>query len=173
MLAALSAEPTALACGILGAICLMTWPLFRTRAAMLLVQLGIGVGFGLHYALLEIATAALVNVLGAVQIAAALLFGTNPWLRWIGYALVPAIAGACLVTWHGLPSLLSASGMALIALGRVQVIPSSMRILVLSGCPFWLAHDLIIGSPLAVVDALSLLTGAVALGRQAVHQPAE
>ena len=85
---------------------------------------------------------------------------------------MPAIVGTCLLTWHGLPSLLSATGMALIALGRVRVVPAPMRILVLSGLPFWLAHDLIIGSPLAVVDALSLLTGAVALRRQVSQQPA-
>ena len=121
---------------------------------MLLVQLGIGVGFGLHYAFMDVATAALVNLLGAVQIVAALAFGTSPRLKWMGYALVPAIVGTCLLTWHGLPSLLSATGMALIALGRVRVVPAPMRILVLSGLPFWLAHDLIIGSPLAVVDAL-------------------
>jgi hypothetical protein len=34
---------------------------------MLLVQVGIGFGFGLHYALWGGATAALVNGLGAVQ----------------------------------------------------------------------------------------------------------
>ena len=38
-------QPFAAAWGILGMLCLVTWPLFPSRRAMLLVQLGIGVGW--------------------------------------------------------------------------------------------------------------------------------
>jgi hypothetical protein len=50
--------------GLLGMACLAVWPLFRTRGAMLCVQLGVVGSLSMHYALLDIATAAVVNGLG-------------------------------------------------------------------------------------------------------------
>ena len=58
-------------------------------------------------------------------------------------------------------------GQTLTALGRMQISPSAMRVLVLSGTLFWAAHDRIIGSPLLVADLLRLAIGAIALLRQA------
>jgi hypothetical protein len=159
MLTAAWNNPAASAFALLGTICFIGWPLSRTRRGMLLVQVGIGCGFGLHYALWGGATAALVNGLGAVQTAASLLFGTSRRLRWLGFAFIPGIVGACALTWNGFPSLM--------AFGRVQIAPSAMRALVLSGTFFWLAHDRMVGSPLLIADLLSLTTGAVALLRHA------
>ena len=110
-------------------------------------------------------TAALVNGLGAVQIASLLLFETSR-LRCLGYAFVPVVIGACAVTWHGLPSILAAIGQSFITLGRMQLSPSAMRVLALSGVLLWAAHDTIIRSPLVIADLLSL-TGAVAVLRPA------
>ena len=167
MLTAAWNNPAASAFALLGTICFIGWPLCRTRRGMLLVQVGIGFGFGLHYALWGGATAALVNGLGAVQTAASLLFGTSRRLRWLGFAFIPGIVGACALTWNGFPSILAAAGQILMAFGRVQIAPSAMRALVLSGTFFWLAHDRIVGSPLLIADLLSLATGAVALLRHA------
>jgi hypothetical protein len=166
MMAAMWDSPAASAFALLGAICFITWPLYHTRRDMLLVQLGVGIGFGLHYALWGGATAAAINGLGAIQTAASLLFGTSPRLRCLGYALIPAIVGASALTWGGIPSLLAAIGQTLMALGRMQIKPSAMRILVLSGVLFWVAHDLVIRSPLVIADLLSLAIGAVALLQQ-------
>src|SRR5262245_33427429 len=167
MLSAAWNNPAASLCALLGAICVAGWPLCRTRRGMLLVQVGIGIGYGLHYALWGGVTAAVVNGLGAVQTTASLLSATSPRLRWLGYALMAAIIGACALTWHGLPSILAAIGQTLTALGRVQISPWAMRVLVLSGTLFWAAHDRLIGSPLLIPDLLSLAMGAVALLRQA------
>lgn len=166
MLTAVWNNPAASACALVGAICLISWPLCRTRRGMLLVQLGIGIGFGLHYALWGSVTAALVNGLGAVQIASLLLFETSR-LRCLGYAFVPVVIGACAVTWHGLPSILAAIGQSFITLGRMQLSPSAMRVLALSGVLLWAAHDTIIRSPLVIADLLSLTMGAVAVLRPA------
>ena len=43
-------------------------------------------------------------MLGAVLVVFSILFGTNPRLKWIGYAMMPAILIACIVTWIGVPS---------------------------------------------------------------------
>jgi hypothetical protein len=165
MLTTIWSNPAASIFALLGAICFVTWPLCRTCRGMLLVQVGIGIGFGLHYALWGSSTAAIVNGLGAVQIAMSLLFGTDPRMRWLGFAIAPVIIGACVLTWSGPPSLLAAIGQTLMVLGRVQISPCAMRVLVLSGTLFWLAHDRIIGSPLFIADALSLAIGSVILLR--------
>lgn len=52
------------------------------------------------------------------------------------------------VTWQGAISVLAAIGMVLVSIGRMQQNVVLMRVLVLSGGPAWLAHDLIVGSPL-------------------------
>jgi hypothetical protein len=51
MLIAVWDKPAASAFALLGAICLVGWPLCRTRRGMLVVQTGIGLGFGVHSAL--------------------------------------------------------------------------------------------------------------------------
>lgn len=166
MLAQITSHPFASLMALVGMLCMVGWPLARTRRAMLIVQIGIGVGFGLHYALLGNLTASAVNALGAVQVAIALCLGDRPGLRWIGWAFVPAVVAAAFLTWQGLPTIVAAAGTLFIALARVQSNPIRMRILVLAGCPFWIFHDLLVGSPVIVADVLSLVTGVVLLMRQ-------
>lgn len=152
-------NPLSLASALFGAVCLATWPLFRTRLAMLWVQLGIGIGFGLHYALLGATTAAMANVLGSVQIAVSILVGTSPRLRWTGYLFIPVMLFLPLVTWDGVTSLFAAIGTVVLAVGRMQSQEQKLRLLVLAGTLFWLVHDVLLFSPIAVVDALSFASG--------------
>lgn len=159
-------EALSLLCAGAGTLCLVSWSLMKTRRMMLLVQLGLALGFATHYGLEGQRTAALLNGLGALHVASSLLWGTSPRLKWIGYGMVPAILAACLLSWGGLPSILSTAGMLLIALGRVQVDPAAVRLLVLAGSPFWLAHDVLVGSPLAFADLLGIGVGLAALLRE-------
>lgn len=151
---------------LVGSACLVTWSLFPTRWGMLLAQLLLAASFGLHYAIEGATTAAVLNGLSALQVAAALTFGTSPRLWWVGYALIPATGLGALVTWGGVPSLLAMIGTALVSVGRVQVDPRALQLLVLAGTPFWLAHDVVVGSPLVVADVLSLAIGGVTLARR-------
>jgi inner membrane protein len=166
MLSSIHPDYEAWACGLVAMAGLIMWPLFRTRGAMLTIQLGALIMLVLHYALLGASTAAAMNALGAIQIAVCLLFAGKPRLRWIGYALAAFMVAASLATWQGLASALAASGMVLVAVGRVQTSASLMRMIVLAGGPFWLAHDLLMESPVAAADALSLAIGLGALARQ-------
>lgn len=150
-----------------GTICLIIWPLFRERRHMLTAQLGIALGFGAHYWLEGAQTAAILNALGLLHVLASLAWGTSPRLKWLGYALIPAIVVGCIASWGGLPSLFSALGTTLIAIGRVQASPSRLRLLVLMGTPFWLVHDLMIGSPLLIADAISIAMGLYAMAGKA------
>ena len=156
--------------GFLGMTCLAVWPLCRTPAAMLSMQLGAVAGLSMHYALLGVATAAVVNALGALQIVLSMLSARRPGLRWTGYAVAIAMVASSIFTWQGVLSFLSASGNALIAIGRMQRDGRAMRAMVLAGGPFWLLHDVLIASPVAVADALSLLTGLGQLARERLTQ---
>lgn len=149
-----------------GAVCVVTWPLFSSRWGMLLAQLVLATSFGLHYAIEGATTAAVLNSLSALQVAAALTFGTSPRLWWVGYALIPATVVGGLVTWSGAPSLLAMIGTLLISVGRVQIDPRALQVLVLAGAPFWLAHDMIVGSPLVIADVLGLGVGLITLVRR-------
>lgn len=139
------------------------WPLLPTRRGMLLVQLGVPAAFAVHYALEGAATAAFLNALGAAQLVSSLLWGRAPHLKWIGHALVPAILAGSVVTWDGLPSLLST---LLIAVGRIQLDRSRLRTLVLAGAPFWLVHDALVASPVVIADTISIVLGLLAIVRE-------
>jgi hypothetical protein len=146
------------------------WPLCRSRRAMLLVQLAALVWLSIHYALVGAWTAATVNFLGLVQIAMCLLLGDR--YRWVGYALAVVMVASSFATWQGTVSILAALGMALVAIGRAQSRASTMRVIVLAGGPFWLAHDLLVHSPIAIADATSLILGVWVLLRQPAAAPA-
>lgn len=151
--------------GLGGMACLAMWPLLRSLNAMLTVQLVALVGLGLHYALLGVWTAAAVNLIGVLQIAAAIVLGGRPQFRWLGYVLAGLVVAASIFTWQGVLSLLACIGMALVAIGRVQRDAMRMRVLVLAGGPFWLVHDVLIASPVAIADAASMAIGLWQLGR--------
>ncbi|MEZ2132847.1 MULTISPECIES: YgjV family protein [unclassified Sinorhizobium] len=159
-------SPLAVASFVAGAVCYVGWPFCRSHRWMMMMQGGIGIGFGLHYALMGASTAAAANALSAAQIIATLLFGASSRSRWIPYVLFPATVAVCLFTWDGPHSLLATIGTLLIGFGRLQMNADRMRILVASGVPFWLVHDLAIMSPIAVFDAISLVTGMYGLWRQ-------
>jgi hypothetical protein len=150
-------------CGILATAGLAAWPLFRTRGVMLSLQLGALALLSLHYALLGVTTAAIVNALGTLQLVACLAFGTHSRLRYLGYGLAGLMVASSIFTWQGQISLLSTGGNVVIAFGRLQAKADRMRLLVLAGTPFWILHDALIESPVVLADTLSLLVGLVAL----------
>ena len=166
MLSVLADNPGAAAGGLVGMVCLATWPLFRTRWKMLGTYVGNNLGFIVHYGLMGQWTAVAMNGLMSVQTVIAIGLLRWPRLRWAYYTLMPLLAAASIVTWQGLPSFLSAVATTLSTLGRMQKNDVILRILLLASVPFWTAHDLVIGSlPGLVADILSMATGATMLLR--------
>ena len=148
-----------------GAVCLMIWPLFSTRAAILKLQLGVAVSFSLHYMLLGADTAAIGNAIGALQVLLSLFFSSTAGLRWLSYAPIPLMLVLGAVSWNGPSSLFAITGTVFQALGRAQLDEQRLRTLVLIGTGFWLAHDALVWSPVAIVDAISLGVGCFTLLR--------
>jgi hypothetical protein len=170
MLAVVADSPAAACAGLVGMICLATWPLFRTRSLMLSAYIGNNLAFAVHYALLGEWTAVAMNGLMAVQTVAAIGLVRYPRLRLAYFALVPAMAGVTFLTWQGSSSFLSATAAALSTAGRMQGSQTLLRILLLGSTPFWAGHDLVVGSlPGLIADLLSMATGAAMLLR---HCPA-
>lgn len=148
-----------------GAVCLMTWPLFTTRASILTLQLGVAVSFGIHYTLLEADTAAFGNAIGAFQILLSMFFSSTAGLRWVSYMPIPLMLVLGAVSWNGPSSLFAMTGTVLQALGRAQLDERRLRTLVLVGTGFWLVHDTLVWSPVAIVDAISLGVGCLTFFR--------
>jgi signal transduction histidine kinase len=160
MIENLLADPLAAFFGVVGMVCLMSWPLFRSRTGMLAAQLGIAVGLGLHYWLLGVRTAAVMQALSFAQIVAAIPLARRPGLRVLYLALVPVIAAAAALTWQGLPSFFSSAALSLITLARMQRDPRRLRILMLVAGPFWMTHDWMVGSlPAFSADLVSFSVG--------------
>ena len=160
MLTLLSEKPVAAAAGILGMLCFVTYPLFRARPLLLTVYLGNNVAFAAHYALLDHATAAIMNMVMAVQTLVAIGLVRWPSLRWTYYALIPVLLGAAAMTWQGWLTLLPATAATLSTLGRMQSNETALRALLLVSAPFWAVHDVLVGSlPGEVSDVFCIAAG--------------
>lgn len=166
MLDALLATPGATAAGVVAFVCLSIWPLFRSRSSILLVQLCASVGFATHYALLGLMAPSVVNILGSGQTIAALFAPNSPVLNRIGYALVALMIAAGMYFWTGPVSALCVMAMGLIAVGRMQKNQIALRSLILAGGGFWIAHDYLVASHIALgADVTSLTIGLASLGQ--------
>jgi hypothetical protein len=79
---------------------------------------------------------------------------------------LPAIALALAFSWTGWPSVMAALGMAGIALGRYQLSVLPFRIILMVTIPFWVAHNLGVGSlPGLLSDTLVTASSGVGLWR--------
>jgi len=171
MLTAFLEHPAASVAGFFALACLAVWPLFRTRNGILLAQLGAGICFTIHYALLGIAAPSLVNLLGSVQTGAALFSTRNRALNRIGYSLIPMMIGAGIYFWTGPTSALCVAAMGLIALGRMQRNQWHLRLLILAGGTFWSLHDYLVGSWIALAaDLMSLAVGLAMLTKMVITE---
>ena len=169
MFVVFAANPTATGAGLIGMVCLASWPIFRARWAMLTTYIGNNLAFVVHYALLGHWTAVAMNGLMGVQTVIAIMLVRHPKLRLAYYALMPGLAAVSLMTWQGLPSFLSAAATTLSTVGRMQTNETALRVILLTSTPFWMGHDLIVGSlPGLIADVLSMVTGAAMLLRRSL-----
>ncbi len=173
MLPVIDGNPVAIAAAGFGALCLISWPFFPNRRLMLLVQLGIGLGFGAHYALIGAGTAAVANWLSALQVALSLRLPATGCWRWVPASLlIAAMLVAGLLTFAGPSSMCAMAGTVILAIGRMQSDELRLRIWVMAGTIPWLVHDLLVASPIAVVDAVGIATALFGIWRSRRAIPA-
>ncbi|WP_431855107.1 YgjV family protein [Azospirillum sp.] len=146
MIDAFLAAPLAQGIGLAGTACGMSWPLFRSRIGMLLVQLATNLLFALHFALLGAETGCAMNLLAAAQVAAAVPLGTRPGFRLVYLGVLPFIAAGVALTWNGLPSLFAALGFGVVSVARYQTAVRPFRLIMAVALPCWFGHNLLVGS---------------------------
>lgn len=159
-----AAELTAAGSGAFAMLCLVLWPLFRRRATMLTAQMGTGIGFTVQDALLGAWTGATMNALGGLFTAAAIPIERWPRLRLACYGFLPFIVVGAIATWQGPASWLPTIGQLLVTIGRLQTDEGRLRLLILAGSPFWVAHGFAIESLSTIVgNGASMITGLLML----------
>ena len=161
---ALTQDTLVVLSGVVAAACLTIGPVFRTRRAILLAQLGAALCFATHYAFLGIAVAAAVNIIGSVQTFAALFSTQSRAMNRLGYVLIVLMALIGLWFWQGPISGLSVVAMTLIALARMQSDQIRLRTLLIAGGCTWMVHDVIGEAWIAFAADI----GAVAIGLAAL-----
>jgi Bacterial inner membrane protein len=167
MLTLIFQNPIATGFGLLGIACLAAWPLFRSRSLMLTMYLGNTLAFVVYYALLHHWTAVAMNGLMAIQTLTAIWIFQWPGMRWIYYAVMPALLVISMATWEGFASLFAVTAATFSTLGRMQSNETALRLLMLASTPCWAAHDLVVASlPGLMADMLSMLIGGTMLLRR-------
>jgi hypothetical protein len=168
MLATAAGEITwATIAGILAMACLAISPLFKHRTAVLLAQLGTSAGFGAHYALSGIATAAVSCGLSGIQVLLAIPLATRPSFKPVFYLFAPVLVVAAILTWQGPVSAMAAAALAFATMARMQERTGPLRLYMMGAQLAWLAHDVaVLSLPAIAGDVASLLTGAIMVARQ-------
>lgn len=160
-------DPRAALFGAVGLACQLTWPLMRTRPKVLTVQMGIGAGYGVQYALLGAWCGAGICFLGATQTIIALLAGDRPWLKTLGFFFLPLVALITIATWNGVASLLALTACCLTMIGRLQSDLLRLRGFLLGAAPFGISYDVSVGAGPALCGAIcSAILSAIMLGRE-------
>lgn len=127
--------------GLLAAGLLVSCPLIASVRRLLLVQAGVGAALAGHFLLLDLAPAAAMNGLAAVQSLAALAALRRPALGVVGYAIIPLMWVAAALSWSGPLTLLAVVAMTVVAVARTITREIPMRLAFLAGSTLWFLHD--------------------------------
>jgi hypothetical protein len=153
--------------GTLAMVCLAVSPLFKHRTTVLLAQLGTSAGYGVHYALCGIMTAAVSCGLSAVQVLLAIPLAARPSFKPIFYLFAPVLVVTAMMTWQGPVSATAVAALAFTTLARMQGRTAPLRLYMLGAQLAWLAHDLaVLSLPAIAGDIASLVTGGIMVARQ-------
>lgn len=140
--------------GFAGLAAQVAWPLFRSKEAMLVTQLGATCSFATSYALMGQDTASAVCLTSAIQTTVALLAGHRPWLNRMGYVFLPLVLAIGFFTYSGLTTILAVTACCLAMIGRMQSDTLRMRGVQLTASPFGAAHDFFAGAWPCLAGAL-------------------
>jgi hypothetical protein len=158
----LTVELAATGLGLAAAGMLVGCPLIASLQRVLQVQILIGVAFALHFLLLGILPAAAMNILAAVQSAAALAAIRRPSFGMASYGIIPLMWAAGALFWSGPLTVLAVLAMTVVALARLMAREIPMRVTFLAGSALWFAHDALAGAWIPL--CADLLCGAMGLG---------
>jgi hypothetical protein len=119
----------------------------KKRRHILLCFIFSGSTLALHFALLGHWTGAALTLFAAIRFAIG-FYTVNMRLAWFFVAVIAVITT---FTWEGPLSLLAAGGSAICNLGAFQREDKRLRLFMFPGTLCWLSHNILVGSPGAVV----------------------
>jgi hypothetical protein len=140
--------------GLAGLLIVIVSSLVSGRRALLIGQGAASAAFVAHYALIGAPTAAAVMVVAVAQIALAWREDRPRWCT-IGFAAtIPILALLTASTWQGWASLLAAAALVLSTAGRWGRTDAAVRLPLLASAVAWIAYDIAVDAPLALVTHL-------------------
>ncbi|MGV2986583.1 YgjV family protein [Vibrio sp. E150_011] len=141
---------------------------FKSRHKLLLTLFISALFIAAHFALLEEWTAACLLIVGACRYLAG-IFTSDPRMKWLFYSAT--LLGTA-VTFSGLTSILSCIGSLFHTKASFSHNDKIMRWLMVIGTVVWGIHDVIVGSPVAVLlDVLFILSSVVGYYRIHIKKP--
>lgn len=153
--------------GAIGLSCQLFWPLLRSRRDILMVQAGIGLGYGLQYALLDAWSGAFVCWLGTSQTLLILFAGKRRLQKAASLLMFPLLAIVGTITWVGAPSAFAMTACGLTMIGRYQNDTVRLRSIQLTAAPFGMAYDVSVGAlPALCGGAIAASIAFIALYRE-------
>lgn len=143
--------------GLFAVGCVFLWPFLPNTGAMLLVQtLGAG-SFAAHFMLIGAETAAWTSSMAVFQLFAVRFLRSSLQVHLCFVMSAVVLATIAVQSWHGIPSVLALLGCFLASMARLQKVPRIMKLGFLASTPFWIVHNIMVGSVFgSAVDVVSL-----------------
>lgn len=154
--------------GLIAVGAVFAWPFCSTTRAMLLIQtLGAG-SFALHFLLIGAETAALTSCAVIFQLMTVRFIKSRLQVNICFMLSIAFLTALAILNWHGLTSILALVGCTVASLARLQKVPGLMKLAFLASTPFWIVHNLLVGSLFgSAVDVVSLTGNLSSLWRTA------
>ena len=152
--------------GFAGVVANLTWPLMRSRSALLAWQVVACALMLIHFELIAAHSGALIMFVAGAQTALAIPLGRSSRFKLIylgSLALTPAI---CFLSWQGPESVFSSLALAIVCVANFQLNQLHQRALLITAIFAWVAHNVMVGSvPGLVSNTLAFCVSAAMLLR--------
>lgn len=120
--------------------------------------------FAAYFGISGSTTAAVSCILAAIQLLTVVLTRDRRVVRLVFTTTLACLGVMVTWTWNGIPTALASCGCLLSTLARMQPTTHRMKIWFLLAAPFWVAHNMLTTSLLALgVDALSIASNGASI----------
>lgn len=150
--------------GFAGVAANLTWPLMKTRRALLPWQAAACALMLTHFELLGAHTGALIMLVAGVQALLAIPLGSSPGFKRIYLMSLLLTPLVCYFSWQGVQSVFSSLALAIVCIANFQLDQVRQRAMLITAIFAWVAHNLIVGSlPGLIFNALAFMVSAFML----------
>ena len=150
--------------GSIGIAAVLVWPRLRSYQGAVAVQCAGAAAFAAYFGVGGSSTASASCILAAIQLITVGLTRDRRVVMLVFTATLACLALMATWIWTGVPTVLATCGCLLSTLARMQPTTHRMKLWFLFAAPFWLAHNILTTSLLALaVDAMSIFSNGASL----------